>query len=44
MIGKENLNQRHEMKHHPQTGRMQCDAAEQIAGAGERDEGVHQSQ
>ena len=42
VTGEEKLDQRHEVKDHAQTGGVQRDAAEKIAGAAEREEGVGQ--
>jgi hypothetical protein len=42
LAGKEQLGQGDEVENHPQAGSVQRDAAEQVAGAGERHEGVDQ--
>jgi len=42
VAGKKKLDQRNEVENHPQAGGMQCDAAEKVAGAAEREERVDQ--
>jgi len=40
MAGEEQLDQRDEVENHAQAGGMQRDAAEKIAGAGQREKGI----
>jgi hypothetical protein len=42
VLGKKNLNQRDEMKNYTHGRGVQCDAAEKLAGAGEREESIRQ--
>src|ERR1700739_4793412 len=43
MPGKKQFRQRNEVENHSQAGRMQCDAAEKVAGPRQRHERIDQS-